>query len=183
MSKVFIGGSRSIGRLPADARHRIDRIVEKRLTVLVGDANGTDKAVQRYLHGKRYDLVEVFCAGGDCRNNVGGWPVRAVSANGKRKDFAFFAAKDRAMAAEASVGLMLWDGKSKGTPMNVLRLVAREKPAVVYVASTGEFLDLKTRADVESFLARCAPELRQRLEREAAAETRDDLAPRQAALL
>ena len=183
MSKVFIGGSRSITRLPADVRDRIDRIVEKRLMVLVGDANGTDRAVQRYLHRKRYDLVEVFCAGGDCRNNVGGWQVRSVSANGKRKDFGFFATKDRAMATEASVGLMLWNGKSKGTLMNVLRLVAREKTAVVYIAPTREFVDLRTRADVGPLFARCAPELRQRLEHEAAAEQRQDFAPRQASLL
>lgn len=183
MSKVFIGGSRSIGRLPADARQRIDHIIEKRLMVLVGDANGTDKAVQRYLHRKRYDLVEVFCAGGECRNNVGGWPVRTVSTNGKRKDFSFFATKDRAMAEEASVGLMLWNGKSKGTLMNVLRLVSQRKTAVVYIAPTREFVDLRTRADLGPLFARCAPELRQRLEHEAAAEQRDDLTPRQASLL
>ena len=183
MSKVFIGGSRSITRLPADVRARIDRIVDKRLTVLVGDANGADKAVQRYLHRKRYDLVEVFCAGGDCRNNVGRWPVRSVSANGKRKDFGFYAAKDRAMADEASIGLMLWNGKSKGTLMNVLRLIAQGKTAVVYIAPTGEFVEFGTRADLERLFAGCAPELRQRLEHEAAAERREDFAPRQASLL
>ncbi len=182
MSKVFIGGSRSISRLPAGVRDWIDRMVEKRPMVLVGDANGADKAVQRYLQRKGYDLVEVFCAGGHCRNNVGGWPVRTVSANGKRKDFGFFAAKDRAMADEASSGLMLWNGNSKGTLMNVLRLVSQNKTVVVYIAPIREFVELRTRADLEGLLARCAPELRQRLEHEAAAERREHLAPRQASL-
>jgi hypothetical protein len=45
-----------------------------------------------------------------------------------RKDFEYYATKDRAMAAEATVGLMLWDGQSRGTLMNVLRLAARDKP-------------------------------------------------------
>jgi hypothetical protein len=38
------------------------------------------------------------------------------------------------MAQEATVGFMLWDGESRGTLLNVLRLVAQEKPVVVYVA-------------------------------------------------
>ena len=63
MMKVFIGGSRYVSRLSADVRRRLDNIVEKRLPVLVGDANGADKAVQRYLQSKHYDLVAVFCAG------------------------------------------------------------------------------------------------------------------------
>jgi hypothetical protein len=36
------------------------------------------------------------------------------------------------MAAQATVGLMLWDGESRGTLLNVLRLVAQGKPVVVY---------------------------------------------------
>jgi hypothetical protein len=46
---VFIGGSRHITRLEAVGRRRLDRIVEKGLPVVIGDANGADKAVQRYL--------------------------------------------------------------------------------------------------------------------------------------
>ena len=72
MTKVFIGGSRRISRLDADVKRRIDRMIEKRLQVLVGDANGADKAVQEYLRTKDYDLVEVFCSGDACRNNRGG---------------------------------------------------------------------------------------------------------------
>ena len=38
--KVFIGGSRRIGRLDAEVKRRNDTIVEKRLQVLVGDELG-----------------------------------------------------------------------------------------------------------------------------------------------
>lgn len=183
MSKVFIGGSRRISRLTADVRRRIDRIIEKRLIILIGDANGTDKAVQRYLHSKRYDQIEVFCAGDMCRNNVGGWPVRMTSAKGKRKNFNFYATKDRVMAEEASVGLMIWDGKSKGTLMNVLRLVSQQKKVVVYIAPTKEFMNLKSKVDWERLVARCGLELRRRLEHEAAAERRDERVRSQASLL
>lgn len=53
MRKVFIGGSRRVSRLHADVRRRLDRIVEKRLPVLAGDANGADKAHQGPIDGGR----------------------------------------------------------------------------------------------------------------------------------
>jgi hypothetical protein len=184
MTKVFIAGSRRISRLNADVEQRIDRIIDKRLPVVVGDANGADKAVQEYLRSKGYDLVEVFCSGDSCRNNRGKWPVRAVPVpgNGKRKDFSFYATKDRAMANEATVGLMLWDGESVGTLMNVLRLVRNHKKVVVYVAPKKEFVDVKSNPDWDNLLSRCGSELKRRVEKESASERGDD-AGRQASLL
>ena len=52
MTKVFIAGSRQIARLPAEVKNRIDTMVDKGFQILVGDANGADKAVQRYLADK-----------------------------------------------------------------------------------------------------------------------------------
>ena len=170
MTKVFIGGSRNTGKLSLEVLRRLDRIVEKQFPVLVGDASGADKAVQQYLHGKGYSLVEVFCAGDECRNNFGGWSVRAIPANGKRKDFSFYATKDRIMAEEASLGLMIWDGKSEGTLLNVFRLFHEQKKVVVYLSESKEFVDLKSEADLERLIAGCTPELRHRLERDVAAE-------------
>lgn len=59
VTKVFIGGSRHIARLEAEVRRRLDRIVEKGLPVVIGDANGADKAVQRYLSDRQFEMVEV----------------------------------------------------------------------------------------------------------------------------
>lgn len=53
--------------------------------------------------------------------------MRVVPASKGKKGFHFYAAKDQRMAEEASVGLMVWDGKSVGTLTNVLRLVRRRK--------------------------------------------------------
>lgn len=172
MTKVFIGGSRRISRLDGEVKQRIDRMIENRLPVIVGDASGADKAVQDYLRTKDYDLVEVFCSGGSCRNNRGGWPTRIVPVprSGKRKDFSFYATKDRAMAEEATVGLMLWDSESVGTVMNVLRLIQRHKKVVVYVAPKHEFVDVKSESDWEEFLARCEPPLKDRVAKESSAE-------------
>ena len=55
MSKVFVGGSRRISRLNEQVRRRLERVIEKNLTVLVGDANGADKAVQKYLAERNYE--------------------------------------------------------------------------------------------------------------------------------
>jgi hypothetical protein len=84
MSTVFIGGSRRVGRLNSIIRAKLDSIVERGLHVVVGDANGSDRAVQSFFAEKRYREVVVYCMENACRNNVGGWPVRAIGAAGKR---------------------------------------------------------------------------------------------------
>jgi hypothetical protein len=163
MTKVFIGGSRRIARLSTEVRRRIDRIIEKGFPVVVGDANGVDKAVQRYLLSRDYEAVEVFCSGGECRNNLGNWPTRAVATGQARRDFNYYAAKDEQMAQEASVGLMIWDGKSAGTLANAARLLRQHKKAVVYVAPTKRFLTLKGEADWEPLLSGCGRDVREKV--------------------
>ena len=152
MSKVFVGGSRRITRLSPAVCDRIANIVEKRFPILVGDASGADKAVQTYLHDQRYESVEVFCSDQTPRNNVGHWPLRVIRPAESTRDFDYFATKDRAMASEATIGLMLWDGKSRGTPMNVLRLIAQEKLAVVYLAPKRTFANIRSHSEFARLL-------------------------------
>ena len=170
MKRVFIGGSRRIVRLAPEVRDRLDRIIERALPVLIGDANGADKAVQRFLAERKYSGVEVFSADPTPRNNVGGWPVRIVSSRSSRRDFEHYAAKDRAMAAEASVGLMLWDGESHGTLMNVMRLAAAGKTAVIFLQPQGSFVEIRTGDDLGSLLAGLSGAAAARLRTDAAAE-------------
>ena len=183
MTKVFIGGSRRISRLSPDVRRRLERIIDQRIPVVVGDAKGADKAVQQFLHSNNFDLVEVFCTEGECRNNIGLWPVRTISTSGNRRDFNFYAAKDRVMADEASVGFMIWDGKSVGTLMNMFRLVRGQKKVAIYVATSKNFVDLKNESDWEQFTTCFPSDLRLRFERQAKAENFDDGALTQANLL
>ena len=131
MTKVFIGGSRRVTRLHPNVRRRIDKIIEQGFPILVGDANGADKAVQTYLFSRRYGKVDVFCSAGDCRNNVGEWPIKAVSVPAGSRGFDFYAMKDDRMAEEASVGLMISDGESVGTLVNMARLLRRGKSVAV----------------------------------------------------
>jgi hypothetical protein len=106
-SIVFVAGSRQISRLPAEVRTRLDTMIEKGFQILVGDANGADKAVQRYLADKSYPNVLVHGMKDHCRNNVGNWPPREVSAPRGAKGFNSYSLKDRAMAEAAEYGLML----------------------------------------------------------------------------
>ena len=151
-------------------RRRPDRIVEKGLPVVIGDANGADKAVQRYLSEQKFERVEVYCADESPRNNVGGWPARVIRPGHARKDFDYYATKDRAMAAAATVGLMLWDGQSRGTLMKVLRLADRKKPVVVYVQPEKGFVEVRTHSDLSALLGELDRQAARRLHADAIAE-------------
>jgi hypothetical protein len=154
-TKVFIGGSRHLSRLNGDVTRRLDGIIDSGFTILVGDANGADKAVQGYLAKRSYSHVIVFCMAKNCRNNVGGWPTQDLTAPPGARGFAFYAVKDNAMAKDATHGLMLWDGDSKGTLNNIVSLVTLQKPVVVFFGPAKTFINIRTRQDVIDLLEKC----------------------------
>jgi hypothetical protein len=150
MTKVFIGGSRRISKLNEDIRARLDSIIEKEFPILVGDASGADKAVQSYLQSRSYKNVEVFCMRGNCRNNLGNWKQREVDSSNGARGREYYTLKDEQMTKKSTIGLMLWDGESRGTLANAARLLHQEKKVVVYLAKSGEFLTLRTKSDLRS---------------------------------
>lgn len=169
-------------RLNVEVRRRIDRMIEQELPIVIGDANGADKVVQRYLHSRLYDLVEVFCTDGNCRNNLGQWPIRPVSSDRSRRDFNFYSMKDRVMAEEASVGLMIWDGRSIGTIANVSRMISRGKKVVLYVSPTKSFLNIFDQNGWDRFLSHQDSEFRKRIENLVFSEGRRAKEPKQIGL-
>lgn len=156
---IFIGGSRHISRLPAEIKHRLDNVINSGHRVIVGDANGADKAVQKYFHDALYNKVTVFCSGVSSRNNLGHWQTRNIDAPKSSKGFQFYAAKDREMAREADFGLMIWDGKSPGTVLNVLRLVRAGKIAVLFNVPDKRVINIKTLSDWDSFVSHLSGEM------------------------
>jgi probable addiction module antidote protein len=167
---IFIGGSRHVSRLPPEVRHRLDNVISSGHCVIVGDADGADKAVQKYLHDAAYDKVTVFCSGDNFRNNIGHWQTRNVDVPKQQKGFQFYAAKDREMASEADFGLMIWDGKSPGTVLNVLRLVRAGKIAVLFSVPEKRAINIKTQSDWDTFLSHCSNELLHDLRKRATPE-------------
>jgi hypothetical protein len=153
MQSVFVAGSRALSKLNAQVKARLDNIVKQNFMVLVGDANGADKAVQRYLAERRYQHVAVYCMN-VCRNNVGNWQTHAhATESGIRHDRQYYGIKDLAMAKDASCGFMIWDGISKGTLTNVVNLLEIHKKVLLYSAPKKDFFTVRTREDLNHALS------------------------------
>jgi len=165
MTSVFIGGSRAVSRLNTLILAKLDELIERQCVIFVGDANGADKAVQKHFAGRGYEHVVVYCMD-ECRNNIGNWPSKSVRRPSSRKDFAYYAAKDHAMAQDAKCGIMLWDGKSKGTLNNIQQLIGSGKKTLVYLAAEKVFHKITTEEELDAFLQRCDPDHVQRAQRE-----------------
>ncbi len=178
MTNVFIGGSRAVSKLNHIVRQRLDDLIRRNCTIYIGDANGVDKAVQKHLAQRDYKNVTVYCMCRNrkkgrqkpgtastyelaadknkdpCRNNIGGWQTRIITSGSNKKDFAFYATKDAAMAREAKYGVMLWDGKSKGTLINMLNLMNQTKEVHVYYAPDKKFYEFANEKKFREFLER-----------------------------
>lgn len=165
MSKVFFGGSRKMARLGQAVKEHTDNIIANGYLILLGDANGADKSMQKYLAEKNYRNVLVFCMGDTCRNNIGKWKTRNVHSSRNKKDFNYYITKDILMSDEADYGFMLWDGKSKGTLNNILNLCERNKKVLVYFSPTKSFYAVKDKQDVSKLLEHCEPDLLRKFDR------------------
>lgn len=152
MNKVFIAGSRKLGKLNDLVRTRLDNIVQNNYTVLVGDANGVDKAVQNYMTSKNYNNVFVYHVGNHYRNNLGQWKTIQVEEPSKTKNFKYYATKDLQMAKDTDYGLMIWDLESKGTLNNMINLLKLNKAVIVYISTKKEFYQLKSFGDLQKLL-------------------------------
>ena len=155
MIKVFIGGSRKITSLSRPITDRLDNIINSNFAVLIGDANGVDKYVQKYLADVDYRNVTVFCSGKFCRNNIGKWEIESIDAENDAKGFNFYVAKDQQMAKEASYGFMIWDAKSKGTLNNVINLLKDSKKVLIYFVPGKVFYTLRCFRDLPDLLEKC----------------------------
>lgn len=158
MNKVFIAGSRKISRLNETLYERLENIIKKDYLVLVGDANGADKAIQKYLKDKHYNNVRIFCSGYKCRNNIGDWNVENVDVPNNVSGLKFYMEKDKKMAENADYGFMLWDGQSAGTLSNVLELLKRDKKVLVYFSPEKSFIKISNISDVHSLIEKCDKE-------------------------
>jgi len=148
MQSVFVAGSRALSRLNAQVKERLDNIVKQNFTVLVGDANGADKAVQRYLAERGYQRVIVYCMD-VCRNNIAKWPTHEEKTGpGLPHDRHYYGIKDLAMVKNASCGFMIWDGTSKGTITNVISLLKAQKKVLLYHSPKRHFFTVRTTGDL-----------------------------------
>ncbi len=152
MSCVFIGGSRRLSRINTELAQRLDNIIERGLCVLVGDANGFDRAAQSYLAQHNYHAVKVYCTAGKCRNNVGNWIRHDVEYSGRSRGREFYTAKDDVMLQDADFGLFAWDGISLGTWRNIRKMAEQGKPSVIYISSGKKSIIIRNACELTAFL-------------------------------
>lgn len=150
--KVFIAGPRAVSKLNSDVIKRFDNIMNNNFIVLVGDANGVDKAIQKYYYEKGYPNVIVYATGERVRNNIGNWKTNNVEAPNNIRGFDFYALKDMQMALDADYGLMIWNGKSRGTFNNIINLVKHNKIVLLYLIQNRQFYKIRTLNDIEKLL-------------------------------
>ncbi len=153
MHKVFISGSMRIKNLDGNVLDRINNIISSNYQVIVGDADGVDSSIQKYLISQETKSVLVYCSGEKPRNNIGNWHTEVIETNAQPGTRAFFTAKDVKMADDCDYGLMVWDTKSTGTLSNAIELLKRKKISLVYINKAKEFLKVKEIADLEKLVS------------------------------
>lgn len=152
MTSVFVAGSITIKHLDLMVQNRLMNVIAQDFHVLVGDADGADSAIQRFLKDNGARSVTVYCTGETPRNNLGDWPVQTVNTYHPKGTRAFFTAKDIAMADAADYGFMVWDARSTGTLSNVIELLSRKKSALVFVNKDKAFHKVASVAGLDVLL-------------------------------
>ncbi|MCO5066796.1 MAG: hypothetical protein M9924_20695 [Rhizobiaceae bacterium] len=172
MAMIFLGGSRDIFELPPPAIERIGAIVAAEHGVLIGDAPGADAEMQGLLAGYDYEHVGVFHAWVEPRNNLGDWAAYHIPPPDGAQGFGVHAGKDREMARRADFGLIVWDGRSPGTCLNVLRLAVTGRPCVVYDTMRGTVATVHDTSDWRAMLQHSGPDTRRAVEGRMTADER-----------
>lgn len=127
--KIFIGGSKNIGRLSPKVKKMLNSIIRNEHYILIGDCYGMDLAVQHFLKEKEYKNVTIYTSCNRARHNVGGWAE--VIINTEKWGFSAHREKDIAMTETCDFGIMIWNGSSKGTFANIEDLKNLSKKVIV----------------------------------------------------
>jgi len=164
MTTVFVAGSLSIKQLHRLFLERLETVVTSGFAVVVGDANGADTSIQKFLVETNAKDVTIYCTGDTPRNNLGAWPVEKISSVAEPGSRAYFSAKDIAMAKVADYGLMIWDAKSTGTLSNVIELLNNERGSRVFVNKSGRFVTVSQPQDLRKLIGSMSEPARERAE-------------------
>lgn len=150
MGKIFISGSRSIVSLPRSITYLIDKFIKEGNTILVGDCDGVDSAVQKYLNEKMYNNVSIYTSGDAPRNFYGNirWNIVHLDAknNGTTEEAIrdYYALKDKAMTEDCTSALAIWDGQSRATIANISRVESMGKRVSIFKVVTEYQNGIKT---------------------------------------
>ena len=125
---IFAGGSKNINVITAaDRVWALEEAMIMGNKIIVGDCDGADAAIQKYLADRDYPFVTVYVSGDEARNNIGKWPEKHVVFDPTLEGYDFRRQKDIQMALDCDSAVMAWDGKSKGTRQNIIDVMALGK--------------------------------------------------------
>lgn len=159
MTTIFLSGSRSISRLAPQVQQRLDSAIANNHSIVVGDANGVDKAMQKYLASMHYPKVEVYYVGAEPRNNLGHWEVYNADRQFSLDGWLSYAQKDKKMAELADSGLVVWDGESAGSIHNVFELLKNDKKVVVFYNPKKVFINVNNQDEALKLLKLSPPDV------------------------
>ena len=136
--KIFIGGSISIKQLDSKVKIKLDKLIKENAEILVGDAYGVDSLIQKYCLEKGYKNVTIYTCNYQPRNNWGNFKTKRIFPAQGVFGREFYTQKDIAMSYDCDCAFMIWDGYSKGTLNNIIRLSELNKTVDVYSTKGGD---------------------------------------------
>lgn len=158
--KTFICGSISIKNLNNDITQKIDEILNSQHEILIGDAEGVDSLVQKYLSDKNYTAnVTIYHIYDKPRNKKNdNFKTRKINYddlpnnknNQERKKQAF---KDKKMIKDCDCCYCVWDGKSKGSYENIKESLEQKKEIQVYYSKENKTLKLTPNQESKNQIA------------------------------
>lgn len=151
--KLYIFGNRTDKILPKIVKEQLDIVCSKNVTILVGDAYGTDGLVQNYLRQKSYPNVNVYTTDSVPRHNLGQWEVFKVQNPYNYTGYRFYALKDKQMIKDADASFGIWSGDSREIVKNISELLAQHKKCVIYHTSSNELVLVEDNYDLNKLKA------------------------------
>lgn len=151
MRTLFVSGSISTKEIAQEVSDSLVESRERGYRIILGDASGIDRSIQMFLKAKHFQNVEVFHIDKKPRNFADeSWGLQRVPIN--QQDKLLYKngrytrqaqmVKDKAMAEQADIGLVVWQdlsrnrfGKntvSKGSLHNIINLLRQNKYVGLY---------------------------------------------------
>lgn len=152
--KIYIFGSRTDKTLPKVVKEQLDIVCSKNVTLLVGDAYGTDGLVQNYLRQKSYPNVYVYTTDSTPRHNLGQWEVCRVPNPYNYTGYRFYALKDRQMIKDSDASFGIWSKNSSEIVRNISDLLEQHKKCVIYHTASNELVLVENTYDLNKLKAR-----------------------------
>jgi len=133
-NKVFISGSISIKKLPQEVIDSIEKIIENNIRILVGDADGIDSLIQNFCLSKNYTNLTVYSISAIPRYKASNeFDFKHIFPDVEiKKERARQQEKDKAMTLESEFSFVVWDTKSKGSYVNIIRALENNKKIKIY---------------------------------------------------